>query len=344
MSSQRLIAPGATILVTGANGYIASHVVDTLLSDGYKVRGTVRAEKPWLDEHFTSQYGKGSYESVVVPTLEDETVLDKAFEGIEGVVHLASVLSWSPDPQAVITPTIAMMLSVLKAASRSNLVKRVVATSSVLATYARCYDRPIDGDFEVDGNSWNESAVKVAWDTAISDPSVKSPNVYAASKVESEKAAWKWVAENQPTFTFNTVLPNLNVGKILCPEYQGGSMAVTRLLLSGNDIMTKIVPAAQWWVSVEDDARLHVIALLDPDVTSERIFACAEPFTWTQIYRIFKGLRPENDKIPNPPENEGPTLLRVKPSGRAEQLLKKFYGQTGWQSLKDSLSDGIDDI
>lgn len=88
MSSQRLIAPGATILVTGANGYIASHVIDKLLSDGYKVRGTVRAEKPWLDEYFTSQYGKDSYESVVVPSLEDESALDKAFEGIEGVVHV----------------------------------------------------------------------------------------------------------------------------------------------------------------------------------------------------------------------------------------------------------------
>lgn len=99
----------------------------------------------------------------------------------------------------------------------------------------------------------------------------------------------------------------------------------------------------EWWIGVEDDARLHVLALLDPDVQSERIFACAEPFTWTQIYQTFKELRPENDKIPNPPENEGPTLLRVKPSSRAEQLLKKFYGH-GWTSLKDNLADGIADI
>jgi hypothetical protein len=95
---------------------------------------------------------------------------------------------------------------------------------------------------------------------------------------------------------------------------------------------------------VEDDARLHAIALLDPDVQSERIFACAAPFTWTQIYQIFKELRPDNDKIPNPPENEGPTLLKVKPSSRAEQLLKTFYGQAGWTSLKDSLAAGIADI
>lgn len=177
MSSQRLIAPGATIVVTGANGYIASHVINRLLADGYKVRGTVRAEKPWLDEHFASQYGKDSYESIVVPTLENEALLDKAFQGVEGVVHVvsiegkepyihiagphltlvllvlfkqASTMSWSPDPQAVIPPTVAMMLGVLKAASRSNSVKRVVATSSVVATYRQNFDLPIDGDFEVD--------------------------------------------------------------------------------------------------------------------------------------------------------------------------------------------------
>ena len=36
-----LISSG--VLVTGASGYIASHVVHLLLTKGYKVRGTVRS-------------------------------------------------------------------------------------------------------------------------------------------------------------------------------------------------------------------------------------------------------------------------------------------------------------
>lgn len=109
-------------------------------------------------------------------------------------------------------------------------------------------------------------------------------------------------------------------------------------------LLTREDFGTEWWVGVEDDARLHAIALLDPDVQSERIFACAAPFTWTQIIQTFKELRPDNDKISNPPENEGATLLKVKPSSRAEQLLRKFYGRAGWTSLKENLADGIADI
>lgn len=37
-----LLVERPLVLVTGASGYIASHVVKTLLDSGYQVRGTVR--------------------------------------------------------------------------------------------------------------------------------------------------------------------------------------------------------------------------------------------------------------------------------------------------------------
>jgi nucleoside-diphosphate-sugar epimerase len=36
------IPKGSTVLVTGVNGYIGSHVADQLLLAGYRVRGTTR--------------------------------------------------------------------------------------------------------------------------------------------------------------------------------------------------------------------------------------------------------------------------------------------------------------
>lgn len=82
------IHPGARILVTGANGYIGSHVVDVLLSLGYLVRGTVRAEKPWLNELFDSKYGPGQFETVVVPELNDKEALIMVLSDVSGIAHV----------------------------------------------------------------------------------------------------------------------------------------------------------------------------------------------------------------------------------------------------------------
>lgn len=59
---------GSTILVTGANGLIGSHVVEQCLAHGYKVRGSVRdlVKNKWLQEHFDAKYGPGMFELIKV--------------------------------------------------------------------------------------------------------------------------------------------------------------------------------------------------------------------------------------------------------------------------------------
>jgi nucleoside-diphosphate-sugar epimerase len=61
---------GAKVLVTGANGYIALHVVDQLLKAGYAVRGTVRSAQK--TEHLKKTFASyGNKLEVVV--VEDIT-------------------------------------------------------------------------------------------------------------------------------------------------------------------------------------------------------------------------------------------------------------------------------
>jgi nucleoside-diphosphate-sugar epimerase len=43
---------GSLILVTGANGNIDSHVMNTFIDLGYRVQGTIRERKPWLSKYF----------------------------------------------------------------------------------------------------------------------------------------------------------------------------------------------------------------------------------------------------------------------------------------------------
>lgn len=74
---------GSLVLVTGANGYIASHIVDQVLLAGYRVRGTVRdaTKAAWTTEVFTSRHGAGKYSAVVVPDMAEDGAFDDAVQG-----------------------------------------------------------------------------------------------------------------------------------------------------------------------------------------------------------------------------------------------------------------------
>ena len=74
---------GSLVLVTGANGWIASHIVDQLLQAGFNVRGTSRdaSKAEWLTEYTTEKYGSGRYEIAVVPDMSVEGAFDDAVKG-----------------------------------------------------------------------------------------------------------------------------------------------------------------------------------------------------------------------------------------------------------------------
>lgn len=328
------IPKGAWILVTGANGYIASNTVDLLLEFGYNVRGTVRSEKPWLVSLFENKYGQGRFETCVLSSLEDEGVFDKVLNDVSGILHVASDVSLSPEPERVIPSVVAATKAILQAAAKHPSIKRFVLTSSSTAAVFPSLTEKI----VVTEDTWNDAAVSGAW-SKDTPPDQKPMVVYGASKTEGEREAWKWVKDNQPGFVLNTVLPNFNVGRILAPEIRGSTMSWVISVLKGDDTMVKAIPP-QYYVNVQDTARLHVIALLEPSVQDERIFAFAGPVNWTSIIKILHRLRPQKD-LPSPPESEGQDLCEIRPAKRAEELLKKYSERSGWTNLEDSLAEGI---
>ena len=87
-----VIAPGSIILVTGANGYIASHVVDQFLERGYKVRGTVRdaTKSSWLQELFDKKYGTGKFEMVVVHDMTVPGAFDEVTKGAASFIRTST--------------------------------------------------------------------------------------------------------------------------------------------------------------------------------------------------------------------------------------------------------------
>jgi nucleoside-diphosphate-sugar epimerase len=125
------------VLVTGASGYIALHVVDLLLKQGHRVRGTVRSLK---DEHKIAPIKKlNTSSSSMLELVEAELLnadsLKKAVQDTEYVVHIASPLPITnpADENEVIKPALEGTLNVLQAAFNAKTVKRVIVTSSGLA-------------------------------------------------------------------------------------------------------------------------------------------------------------------------------------------------------------------
>lgn len=71
------------VLVTGVNGYVASHTADQLLQQGYRVRGTVRdpSKSRWIEHLFHEKYGADRFELVRVDDMTAPGAFDQAVKG-----------------------------------------------------------------------------------------------------------------------------------------------------------------------------------------------------------------------------------------------------------------------
>ena len=132
---------------------------------------------------------------------------------------------------------------------------------------------------------------------------------------------WNSVKETKPAFQVATVLPNANIGPIIKPDGEDSSSTsswVLRLFHGDADSFDDFPP--QWHVDVRDNARLHVIALTDPECNGKRLFAFAEPFNRTDVLNVFRKLFPEKRFPDDKPV--GKDLSQI-PNEDAEALLKK---------------------
>lgn len=81
--SDKAIAPGGLVLITGVNGYIASHIADQLMGLGYRVRGTARDGQKieTMAKTFSQKHPSSSFEGVVIDDFVAKGAFDKALAG-----------------------------------------------------------------------------------------------------------------------------------------------------------------------------------------------------------------------------------------------------------------------
>lgn len=238
-----------SVCVTGANGFIGSWLVRTLLEQGYT---TIHASiYPGSDaSHLFSLPGASSPDVRLIVSEAD--VLDyeavaKAVYGCTGVFHVASpcTLEDPKDPQKeLVEPAVQGTLNILEAARRSK-VRRVVITSSISAIVPNP-SWPSSKPF--DESSWTDlhyCKSRQKW--------------YPVSKTLAEKAAWEFAEKHGMDVV--AIHPATCLGPLLQPILNA-SCAVLQQLLQGS----KDTQEYHWLgaVHVKDVAKAQVLLFESP--------------------------------------------------------------------------------
>jgi nucleoside-diphosphate-sugar epimerase len=172
---------------------------------------------------------------------------------------------------------------------------------------------------------------------AISDELI----VWATAKVAAEKAVWNFVKDHQPSFEASSIVPNMNFGPSVRPLPLSSTGTCIPSLLRGEDPTSTFYFPAAHFVNVRDCAKLHIAALLDPEQSERRLFACAAPYSWNDILCILRKLRPHASMRKD--YDQFGRDESVLPNDAAEQLLKKWYGH-GWTGLEETVRQNIDGV
>jgi nucleoside-diphosphate-sugar epimerase len=329
-----IVPPGGLVLITGVNGFIGSHIANGLLRLGYGVRGTVRSadKAAWVKEAMAERHPSASFEAVLVPDVTAAGAWDEAVKGVDGIVHVATDMSFGADPNKIITPMINGVRNLLQTAAncKEPSVKRFVLTSSDRAAL-----NPILGkEFTIDGSMWNESAIKTAWRPAPYDAD-RIWDVYAALKAQCEQEIWSFNREEKPNLVINSVLPCFVVGPIFHAKQPGSSGKWVMDFWKDPDHYEPLQNfGPSWFVDIEDTALLHIAALTQEDVKNERLLGFADSFNFNSWVNVFRQLDPGKPWPADDPA-QGYILSKVD-STRELELLKRF-GQTGWTSFYDSV-------
>jgi dihydroflavonol-4-reductase len=231
----------ALVVVTGAAGFVASHIVEQLLGKGYRVRGTARDPASSSCAHLKRLPFAAERLELVAAELLDGDAWPRVLQGVSVVMHTASPYSLDvKDAQRdLVDPALHGTRNVLNAAAATPSVKRVVLTSSMAAIT----DEP-DSERTLTEGDWNEL-------------SSLTRNPYYYSKTVAEREAWG-LAERQQGYSLVVINPFLVIGPSHSSALNTSNQLFADLL---NGTYPGIMRLVWGFVDVRDVARAHVEAM-----------------------------------------------------------------------------------
>lgn len=166
------------VLVTGAGGFLGSHVVAQLLDRGHAVRAIVRPASLTVPDAWRDRAEIVRADLRAVPDMEN------LFEGVDALVHLAATVRGSPEAQFVGSAVCTEQL--LEGMSRAGSTKHIVLAGScsvydwTAANGTLTEDSPVESrPYECDGYTvakvWQERiarrvAEENSWTLAVLRP------------------------------------------------------------------------------------------------------------------------------------------------------------------------------
>jgi NAD dependent epimerase/dehydratase len=302
---------GRRVLVTGAGGFIGSHLAERLAALGARTRAATRysstASRGWL----AGSPFEADIEVVTIDVTDRDTVL-KATKDVDIVFHLAALIGipYSYDaPQSYVRTNVEGSVNVFQAALDAG-VQRVVHTSTS-EVYGTARYVPIDEAHPLQGQS-----------------------PYSASKIGADKQAEAfWRSHGLPVVTvrpFNTYGPRQSARAVI-PTIVTQALAGQRIKL-GNLSPTRDLNF------VADTVEGFCLAALSPDVVGETLnLGTGQEISIGDLARKICGLMGVEIPIEQEAQRLRPELSEVErlcaSADRAHRLL-------GW-SPKHSLDEGL---
>ena len=268
------------VLLTGPTGFVGAHVFRALLTNGYRVRGTIRHQSgaDFLRQQYPSH--TSDMEFVIVPDIQATGALDSATKDVDYVCHVASpYFNSTDDPiKELVEPAVNGTKNVVASALKSGgRLKRMTIVSS-FASVVDLSKNPRPG-YTYTEEDWNPVTEVEAAENGVLG--------YVASKTFAERSAWEmWMdARPRPGWDLVTLCPPMIYGPPIHEVHrergiEGMNTSVKVLMqgIMGQDpafkpkVATPRVPA---WVDVRDVAKAHVSALDLPEGTSRRFLLCS---------------------------------------------------------------------
>ncbi len=289
------------VLVTGASGFIAKHIVRQLLEEGYQVRGSVRSDK--RQSELAALFPDADLEFVKLDLTSDEG-WDVALDGVDVLMHTASPFPGGEpdDPMELIGPAVEGTKRALNAAHAAG-VRRVILTSSCVAIYKDPAKPPMEQSTE---ENWT-------------DPDAPGVGAYEASKTLAERAAWELA--DQHGLRLTTINPGAVYGPAMDPNY-GTSLQLVEQILDGEFPAYPNInlPA----VDVRDVAHMHVAAIDNDAAVGERFAANSGAIYLLDAAAVLAKAYPDKKlKLRKAPD------FMIKVAGRFDKRMAQVVGGLG---------------